>query len=79
MALSRKKQKIPGFVKEALIKNKLIDKYKTRPDYQRNDYLWWISSAKQEKTKQKRLNQMLSELKTGGIYMKMKHNPSYKK
>lgn len=79
MTLSRKKQRMPSFVKEALVKNKLVDKYKDRPEHQRNDYLWWISSAKQEETKQKRLKQMLNELKVGGVYMKMKHNPSRKK
>ena len=40
---------------------------------QRNDYLGWIMHAKQEKTRQKRLNQMLDELAAGDSYMKMKY------
>jgi len=70
---------MPSFVREALVKGKLLDKYKERPAYQKNDYLWWITSAKQESTKQKRLDQMLRELRAGGVYMKMKHNPSRKR
>lgn len=79
MPLTRKKQKMPSFVKEALIKSKLMSEYNARPAYQKNDYLWWISSAKREMTKQKRLKQMLGELRTGGVYMKMKHAPSHRK
>jgi uncharacterized protein YdeI (YjbR/CyaY-like superfamily) len=41
----------------------------TRPPYQQNDYIGWITLAKLESTKQKRLNQMLDELKKGGVYM----------
>jgi uncharacterized protein YdeI (YjbR/CyaY-like superfamily) len=52
--------------------------YLQRPAYQQNDYIGWISRAKQESTKIKRLNQMLDELKNGGVYMKMSH-PSSKK
>ena len=36
--------------------------YEARPPYQRNDYLGWISRAKQDDTKQRRLAQMLDEL-----------------
>lgn len=59
---------------EALRKNKLLDAYDLRPSYQRNDYIWWITSPKREETKQKRLNQMLQELKNGDKYMNMKYN-----
>ena len=69
---------MPDFVKEALEKHDLMDKYKERPPYQQNDYIWWINNAKQEQTKQKRLNQMLDELFKGGVYMNMKHNSSKK-
>ncbi|KAA3614948.1 MAG: hypothetical protein D8M58_10870 [Calditrichaeota bacterium] len=63
---------MPDFVKLALENNKLTDKYFERPPYQQNDYIGWITRAKREETKQKRLNQMLEELKGGKIYMKMK-------
>jgi hypothetical protein len=42
-----------------------------RPAYQQNDYIGWITRAKLEAIKQKRLNQMLEELKGGKYYMKM--------
>jgi hypothetical protein len=40
----------------------------TSPDYQRNDYLSWITRAKREETQQKRLEQMLDELERGHVY-----------
>jgi len=49
----------------------MMDSYEERPAYQQNDYLSWISRAKREETKMKRLNQMLDELERGDVYMKM--------
>ena len=46
-------------------------KYERRPDYQQNDYIGWITRAKQPATRQKRLDQMLDELTRGDKYMKM--------
>jgi len=63
------------FFRAALQVNGLMDAYLARPDYQQNDYIGWITRAKLEATKQKRLDQMLDELKRGGVYMKMKWNP----
>lgn len=48
------------------------------PHYQRNDYIGWITRSKQEETRRKRIDQMIAELKQGGIYMGMKHAPSSK-
>lgn len=70
---------MPDFVKSALEKNALMPDYLARPAYQQNDYIGWINQAKRETTKQKRLNQMLAELRQGGVYMKMAHLPSVKK
>lgn len=50
--------------------------YEERPAYQQNDYVGWISRAKKAETRQKRLDQMLDELRKGGVYMKMDHRPS---
>ena len=72
--LFRPLQPMPDFVKEALEARGLRGKYEARPDYQRNDYLMWINTAKRDETKQKRLGQMLDELEQGGVYMKMKWN-----
>lgn len=69
---------MPAFVKEALEKNKLMNAYNIRPPYQRNDYIGWITRAKREETKQKRLNQMLDELKRGDKYMNMSWKPSFR-
>ena len=66
---------MPDFVKTVLIKRGLLDAYKNRPPYQQNDYIGWITRAKREKTRQKRLEQMLDELKKGNLYMNMNYNP----
>ena len=71
MPLKRPKQPMPAFVLDALNLHALKKAYDLRPPYQRNDYLLWINSAKRDQTKQKRLNQMLDELKKGDVYMKM--------
>lgn len=69
--LKRPRQKMPVFVRAELVSNGLLDAYAARPPYQRNDYLSWINRAKRDETKQKRLAQMLSELKRGDRYMNM--------
>ena len=76
--LHRKKQPMPEFVKAALDETNLMQDYLSRPDYQQNDYLGWISRAKREETKYKRMNQMLDELRRGGVYMNMDHPSSRK-
>jgi uncharacterized protein YdeI (YjbR/CyaY-like superfamily) len=65
---------MPDFFRNALNVRGLMDAYLARPPYQRNDYIGWVTRAKLEATRQKRLNQMLDELERGGIYMKMKWN-----
>lgn len=77
--LQRDRQRMPSFVKAALESSALMQDYLQRPAYQQNDYIGWINQAKQQSTKQKRLNQMLAELKQGGVYMKMVHPASAKK
>jgi uncharacterized protein YdeI (YjbR/CyaY-like superfamily) len=72
--LTREIQPMPEFVREAIKARGLGDKYEGRPAYQRNDYLMWINEAKHEGTKRKRLGQMLDELESGGVYMRMKWN-----
>jgi hypothetical protein len=65
---------MPDFMHAALNKRKLMDAYMARPPYQRNDYISWITRAKLPATRQKRLKQMLAELKQGDVYMNMKWN-----
>lgn len=74
--LTRPIHAIPGFVLNALVKESLLDAYNARPDYQQNDYIGWINVAKRTATKEKRLAQMLDELRRGGVYMNMAHPPS---
>ncbi|MDR0780421.1 MAG: YdeI/OmpD-associated family protein [Pseudomonadales bacterium] len=69
--LKRAKCPMPPYVQAALETHALQDAYKARPPYQQNDYLRWISSAKLEATQQKRLGQMLVELRDGKTYMNM--------
>lgn len=67
---------MPDAIRAALDEAGVADRYAARPDYQRNDYLGWIAAARREETRERRLNQMLAELKKGGLYMGMRHNPS---
>ena len=67
---------MPQFVEDALVSSQLMDAYAARPAYQQNDYIGWIERAKRPETRQKRLAQMLDELRRGGVYMKMDHPPS---
>lgn len=62
---------MPEFVRRALADRNLLDVYKARLWYQRNDYLGWITRAKREETGNRRLEQMLDELQRGNRYMKM--------
>lgn len=66
---------MPDFVRQALVKRKLLDTYHSRPPYQQNDYIGWISRAKQTATQEKRLAQMLDELVRGDSYMGMIWKP----
>ncbi|MCF8053734.1 MAG: class II aldolase/adducin family protein [Deltaproteobacteria bacterium] len=72
----RPQHPMPDFVRRSLIDSGLLAAYQARPPYQRNDYIGWINRAKLQKTKEKRLLQMLEELAKGGVYMNMAHPPS---
>jgi uncharacterized protein YdeI (YjbR/CyaY-like superfamily) len=73
--LRRAKNPMPVFVSNALSERGLMDAFRERPPYQRNDYLGWISRAKLEATRLRRLNQMLDELQRGKLYMNMSWRP----
>jgi len=61
------------------MENNLMKAYLSRPPYQQNDYIGWIDRTRQDATKQKRLAQMVDELKRGDIYMKMAYRPKVTK
>jgi uncharacterized protein YdeI (YjbR/CyaY-like superfamily) len=69
--LKRPLNRMPAWIRQALVDAKLMDKYRERPPYQRNDYLGWIIRPKLESTRQRHLEQMLRELESGDVYMNM--------
>lgn len=69
--LTRPRHPMPRFVRDALMEVGLMNAFRQRPPYQRNDYVGWITRAKQEATRRRRLGQMLAELESGDRYMKM--------
>jgi uncharacterized protein YdeI (YjbR/CyaY-like superfamily) len=73
--MTRPRHAMPAFIEAALNERDLMDAYRSRPPYQQNDYIGWITRAKRVETQEKRLNQMLEELEKGGVYMKMKWRP----
>ena len=67
----RPRHEMTGFVRDAINERNLMNAYLSRPPYQQNDYIGWITRAKLEATRQKRLKQMLDELAGGKVYMNM--------
>ncbi len=63
--LTRPRNPMPSFVKDELIDLGLMEAYQNHPAYQQNDYIGWITRAKQEKTRQKRLKIMLDKFASG--------------
>lgn len=72
---SRPAQPMPDDVREELEERDLMDAYRARPFYQRND-LSWITRAKRLETRRRRITQMIDEPQRGGVYMGMHHPPS---
>ena len=73
--LKRPIHPMPAFVRKALMERGLMGAYRSRPAYQRNDYVGWIVRAKLKATRLRRLNQMLDELEGGKLYMNMTYSP----
>jgi len=76
--LRRKLYEMPADVKLALEENAVRADSDHRPPYQRNDYVAWIDRAVRPDIRAKRLNQMIDELRKGGVYMRMDHPASKK-
>jgi uncharacterized protein YdeI (YjbR/CyaY-like superfamily) len=66
---------MPADVSERLETPGLTAAYDGRPPYQRNDYLGWINGAKLDATRDRRIAQMLDELRRGDRYMHMIWKP----
>lgn len=63
---------MPDDIRSMLDERGLKGAYDARPAYQQNDYVGWIGRARRPETRRKRIDQMLEELESGGVYMKMK-------
>ena len=74
----RERHHMPNDIAAALKSSGLCADYKARPAYQRNDYIGWINRAKTPAMRIERLEQMLTELAQGGIYMGKEHKASRK-
>ncbi len=72
--LKRPRYPMPDDVSARLEELGLMDAYRSRPAYQQNDYIGWITRAKRAETREKRLVQMLDELKSGDLYMNMAYS-----
>lgn len=75
---TRPRHPMPEFILHALTEHGVLQDYQTRPAYQQNDYIGWITRARRPATREKRLQQMLDELARGGVYMNMDHPASRK-
>ena len=73
--LKRPRYEMPEYIRDALVERGLMEMYRSRPPYQQNDYIGWITRAKRAETREKRLAQMLDELEQGDKYMKMAYRP----
>lgn len=65
----RPRHPMPDDVLAALQHEGLTERYEARPPYQQNDYIGWIIQAKRQETRQKRINRMLDELRSGDACM----------
>ena len=65
---------LPANLRNVLIQEDVLAAYEARPFYQRNDYIQWIAGAKRVETANKRIAQMVEELRSGNIYMNMAYN-----
>lgn len=70
--LKRQIYDVTDDIRQALEGRGVQAAYAARPAYQQNDYVGWITRAKRTETRQRRLDQMLEELASGGVYMRMK-------
>ena len=74
--MTRIRYPMPDDVAKALMAAEVRRQYDVRPNYQRNDYVGWIDRARTVQTREKRIAQMIDELRSGGVYMKMPHPAS---
>lgn len=54
---------LPPDVKKAIVE--VLDKWESLTPLGRNEYICWITSAKKEETRKKRIDWMISDIKKG--------------
>jgi uncharacterized protein YdeI (YjbR/CyaY-like superfamily) len=64
--MKRARYAMPADVEQALERRTLIAAYRQRPSYQQNDYIGWITRARGENTRQKRLARCSKSWKRAG-------------
>ena len=72
--LKRAVYPMPEDIRQRMEAEKVLAAYRLRPAYQQNDYIGWISRAKRPETREKRIAQMIAELKAGDSYMGMDYH-----
>ena len=72
--LKRAVYPMPEDIRQRMEAGKVQSAYRLRPAYQQNDYIGWISRAKRPETREKRIAQMIAELKAGDSYMGMDYH-----
>lgn len=63
----QQRQSMPNFVRSALERQQLMEAYRACSLEKQRDYIWWISSAKWRATQERRLSQMLNDLRKTSI------------
>ena len=69
---------MPDDVRAAIDRAAVRGDFDDRPAHQRNDYVGWITGARGDATRARRIARMIDELRAGGVYMGMAHRPSRK-
>ncbi len=72
---AKSQHQMPGFVRKALEKHKLVDAFRARPAYQQNGYMGWIAEGKIQALMDKRLEQMIDELTKGNVFKGEPYTP----
>lgn len=69
-AKTRPIRPMPAALKRVLVQHDLTKNFGDRPPYQRRDYISWVTDAKRQETRDKRLETIVDDLQSGR-YMKM--------
>lgn len=71
----RPRHPMPADVRRELFRRGLMLRCRSRPPYQQNDYIGWITRPRRPETRRKRIAQMVEALERGDRSMKMVYRP----